>query len=542
MASEVKRGFVRIAANYSRLALQLVLGVFWFRIMARSLGMEGVGIWGLLVALMGIGDIATEIVRASSGRELAAAYHDKDEQRFITVYNSAIVAGFGMAGLTFVVYAALVVAVYANAVSIPPEFIDAAVWVLVAKGVNTITFILASPHFDTYMASERFVWFNFWTTVDRATYIVAAYFVFDVYAEVDPARGMALYAAVAFGLSCLVLAIASLLIVAIEPRMKVDLSRATPETVRRILKTSGWNTVVATAMMLHIPLDQIIMNRFFKTKGNAIFYPASQLSSYVRIATMGMTNGLEAVSARLSAGNRKESTAQLVHHMTRLHAFVAFPGLATVLLLAWPLLHVWIGTQLGPEDQKLLPQAVPIAQILVVGLCARAISDGWVNILFGAGHIRRYAPFILAGGLLNPVLSIALIRVLPDPYKQLGCAIVYSAIFVVVHFVALPVIAARCLGIRLRDLYLPLLRPGLATLTCSYVYFHAIGTVSDWTFPRLVGVVAGFTAAYLTVSILFVMDARERQRFIRAGQRRINHVLRRPPRASPGGPAENRHI
>ena len=91
-------------------------------------------------------------------------------------------------------------------------------------------------------------------------------------------------------------------------------------------------------------------------------------------------------------------------------------GLALILaglffkLAAFPM-HLWapdVYQGASNETASLiasLPKIGAVAQILVVALTARAISDGWMMILYGAGHLKRYAPLVLAGELRAPLLQ-----------------------------------------------------------------------------------------------------------------------------------------
>ena len=88
---------------------------------------------------------------------------------------------------------------------------------------------------------------------------------------------------------------------------------------------------------------------------------------------------------------------------------------AFVLVLAEPILAVWLGDRLETPEQAAM--AAALSRLVVIGATARAISDGWVRILYGAGHVRRYAPLVLAAGIANPFIAIALIYLLPAPVR-----------------------------------------------------------------------------------------------------------------------------
>ena len=68
--------------------------------------------------------------------------------------------------------------------------------------------------------------------------------------------------------------------------------------------------------------------------------------------------------------------------------------MVVVFVLAEPLLRLWVGK--STENPSLtLPQAEILVKIMVLGLACRAVSDGWMKLFYGAGFIRKYAPYVL---------------------------------------------------------------------------------------------------------------------------------------------------
>jgi peptidoglycan biosynthesis protein MviN/MurJ (putative lipid II flippase) len=228
-----------------------------------------------------------------------------------------------------------------------------------------------------------------------------------------------------------------------------------------------------------------------------------------------MTEGLDAVSARLSITRSHDAVRALMHHSTRLHGFATFPVMIAVVVLAEPVLRVWVGARLDDPDTT-LPLAVTLVRIMALGVAARAVSDGWIRILYGAGHVARYAPVILLGGILNPILAVLLLFVLPEPVRYTGVVWAFSAVLVGVHGGIVPRIGAKALGMTYRQMFAPLLRPLIISLICAPVLVVAMMRIPQWDLLRL-GVIAGaYGVAYLGLCWIFVIDRSERERFTRA--------------------------
>lgn len=526
MPSEARRGFTRIAANYARLGTTVILGLILVPVLIHGVGRDGYGLYALLGSTLGLGNMFREIVRYSMNRELGHAWHTKGRPNFPETYNAAILISIGLACLAAMVFVILLLLV--PILKIPEPLHGAARWTIIAGGLNTIFIVLIGPQFNMYMVTERMVSWNLRTALERVGYTSVAIVLFLILKIDDPARGLTLFAIWGNGVSVLIYAVALVGIMRMEPMLRPKLSLATRGAVRAIIGTSGWNAITTAAMNLHLRLDQIIVNVFFGVVGNAAFGLGVVLTSYVRMLTVGMTDGLDAAAARLTAGERREAVNTLLAHSTRLHALIAIPAGLTVLILAEPLLDLWVARRVAAAAE-LVPLAVPIVQALIVGLTLRAMADNWTRILYGAGYVAKYAPYFLVGGLLNPILSIVLIMLIPGDRGMIAPAIAFSLIILVIHFLWLPAIGARCLGVSYAGMFAPILRPLLTAAIASPILFAGVLLIERWTLIHLAVVVGGFAAAYAILAWRIVVSPDERKWLTNAAARRVKRQPRKEP-------------
>jgi O-antigen/teichoic acid export membrane protein len=539
VASEARREAVRIATNYLRLGTTVVLGLALVPILLIGIGPEGYGIYGLMGSTVGIAQMFREISRYSMNRELGAAWHSRDPGRFAAIYNSAFVLSIGMAALAAAVFAVLLLIV--PVLNIPDHLHGAARWMIVGAGVNTFIVVALQAMQNMYMVTGRFVGYNIRNVLERAGYTAAAVALFVFPWQVrDTGLGLTLFALIGNGISSLIFIIAVVGIVASEPSLRPDFSKVTRSAVRSVAGTGGWNIATAVAMSLHIRVDQIIVNLFFGITGNAAFTLAVTLTSYVRMLTVGITDGLDAVSARITAGDHTEDAVRhLVHHTTRMTAFVALPAGLAVSILAGPLLELWTARRVA-NAAAIIPYAALTVQILMVGMTSRAITDNWTRILYGAGYVSHYARQVLFGGILNPIVAIVLVMYvlpgplelpegLPGPYKFYGPAIAFAAVFTAVHLLFLPVIGARCLNIRYRDLFWPILPSAAIAILCSPILVGAHSLIGRWNIPLVVLVVGLYGAIYFAIGLFVVVTRAERQRIVKFAMRAIGRSKRPPP-------------
>ncbi|MCH2139097.1 MAG: oligosaccharide flippase family protein [Phycisphaerales bacterium] len=526
MPTEAKRGLIRIGSNYARLGSTLVFGIALVPLLAGWLGGDALGLFLFLMAQAGLAAIFQDVMRTSLIRELASAWHGESD--FGEAAAAASLVCLATAGLAVVAFALLWAVM--PVLNIPGDgLVDAARWIIVLEGAFTVLNIQLAPAVNLYVVRECFVQQNMWTLLRRADFLISVLLCrFVLVPDADVETGLITFAAVAVGWRTFAAIAAAAIMWVREPRILPRPWRATRAGVRNIVGTFGWNTSTILATNLHDRAGAFIVNIFFGLWGNTVFGLATRLVSYIRMMTIGMTFGLDAVGARLAAQEDDGSGLRnMVTNATRMHAMMAIPAAIGTAVLAEPLLRLWIGRSLEDADRYIDMSAL-LVQIMAVGLAARAISDGWVFLLYGAGHIRRYAKIIVVGGLLDPLLAIALAVALPAlgegqavPWNAVtGPAWAVSLSFLFFHGFLLPMRGARILQVRRRVFVTPLVPPALLAGALSPLLMlpHWCGD-GVWSLLDLAisGGVYGVCYAILAVAVL--LTPQERQRIVGAARR-----------------------
>ena len=530
MPSELKRGFVRIASNYMQLGGGIVFGLLVVPLILEGMGTEGLGLIGLLGSSIGITLVVEEIVRRSMSRELSEAYHHSDPRRFSQTYNAALLLAFAAAGITLVIFAILIAILPKIFFISPPPLVTAARWFLFIKALQSVTLIIFAPTFKMYKVTERFIAHNMIRlTINARGFIAAGSILYFMDLPIE--RAVVMFALITAGYSVAVNVFSSMLLMWRDRRLVPSPRSASREALSRVIRVSGWNILVTSASDLHRWMGAFLMNWVMAGLiGNALFDPAFRLASYLRRAVAGMTRGSDVVAARISTTSEPKALQGLVHATSRLHGLAAFPGLALLLVLAEPIIEVWIAGRIlanpGIENpQQFLAQAVMLVRIIALGATLRAISDGWIVVFYGAGHISRYAPWVLAGGIFNPIMAVVLLFVLPDPLRFTAPAWAYVAALGIANMVIVPIVTLPSIGMTYTRVLLNLLRPLVITMAASPLLLLFRWLINDWTFLWLVIAMASFATLYFVLALMFVMNAEERHRVLNAILRRLG---RRP--------------
>lgn len=512
---------VRIVANYVRLLSSFALGLVLVRLLL-GIGEEAYGLIALLGAGTGIASAIKEVVRASMVPELGTAYHSGSAERLRQTYNAALVVSPVAALLTLIAFALLVVAIHW--IQVPAELVWAARIFVGAKAVQTVFTVCLAPTFNMYMVTERMVAYNVWVTVERLAEVAAAAIVVLMLRGSSVGSQIVAYAAISAGLSIVSLLLSSALLMRDDAELRPRPSAVTLSATWSLLHSVGWNAVVVLAMNLYTRMDMFIMNVMFGLAGNLVFGIASQLTFYVRQLTMGIVAGVDAVAARLASEANDHAVQRLIRQSTRLQAMIVFPATLALLFLAKPLIVFWVGARIS-DPATTIPLIATMVRILIVGIAARSLSEGWMRILAGAGQVRLYAPTVLMAAISNPIVACLLIYLFHAGYDLFAPAVAFSCLLFVVHLVYMPMVVARHYGIGLREILSPLMRPLLATLVGLSFLIAATQLPTNTRTNLLVSVVL-FSGVYAIACYAIALEPRERHSI-------SNFLLKRPVGYSP---------
>lgn len=533
----------RIVCNYARLFSTLLIGIAVVPLTIAWLGDDAFGLIALLGANIGLANIVRQIIQQSLVRELGAAYHGGDAgmaRLYPAICRISLVAAF-LSVVTFgIVAAALPV------FKMPDAFRTAALWFVIAQGAQTAVMVLLAPVLNMYLVAERFVGFSVWFVGVRAANIVSVLILGYAVTVNDPPRGLLLHGLLWSGLSILGYLIAAGLLIRKDRRLMLTFRRPEPGATREVMGTFSWNSGVQIAMNVHEQVPPMLLNLFLGTAANAAWGLGFRLVAYIRMVTTGMQFGSDAVSARLASGDDQDLARarlqRLTDVQTRLTGLVSMPAGAGVLIYCFPILHLWVGRQLEDYD-TIMGMGVVMARILALALAARAISDTWVLVLYGAGFVRSYAPLIIAGGFIAPVTAIILLLTLPADLRYIGPAVGFTLVFVGLHLVGVPVLAARCLHLSPWSLIRSVGRPFLATAAASGAGLGVLaagarlGDLSLLSMPTraagdaidpawMLASILAFGLVYTPLAFAFVIGPNERARITGIVARRLGRGQR----------------
>lgn len=501
---------VRILSNYSSLCSTFVLGLVLVRLLLQ-LGDDAFGLVVLLGAGTGLVGTLKGTLRASMIPELGAAYHDGRESAFEETYSGALVFSFAIGLVAMLML--LIIGMCLSGMRIPVEMLPAARWFLVAKSVQAFLVVLLAPSLNMYVVAERMVAHNGWMIAERVGDTLAAAMVLSVLAGETPSTTVVAYGVASATVASLVYVLATWMIARSDHRLIPWPSHFTRAALGRLSSSIGWNACVSLANTMYTKLDAFIMNLAFGLFGNVVFGVATQLCFYVRQLTIGTVTGIDAVSARVSSKSRCDVMLRIMRRTAQLQAIVVFPATCWLVIWCETIVRAWVGSRLG-DPATAVPVIIGLVRLFVLGVAARSLSEGWMKVLAGSGHARKFAPTLLGAAMINPLLVGLFLYVLPESMQIYSPAIAFSGLLILVHLAVLPGIVARHFDTSFFEIIEPVLRPLIATsltlLTLAPWMLH-----SDPRFASFVFFSVLFVPIYSVVTFCVVPTAEDRQQLFR---------------------------
>ncbi len=533
--SEIKKGIRRVGSNYTRLGSTLMLGIIEVPILIAWLGKDGFGLINLLGPTIGIGAIVQDVLGRSMLRELGEAHHADDPATFRRIYNACWVYSIGACLISILLFAAVIVLLLPT-LTISDELRTPALIYATSTAVYSCFVVLVTPTFNMYAVHEQFGWQNFWLLWRRLTQVIAAVVLFFGFGmKDDPAQGIIWYAIISQSLN-LLQTLVSVVIKIASDRSLIPNPRATDRNaLREIRSTFGWNSGVIATTNLADNLPLIFVNIYFGLGANAIYGLVRRLSSYARMTSVGVTYGIDAVSARVSSNDTDGATERLLHHSTRLNAWVALPAGLVIFVLVEPLIKLWLAR--STTDTSFADQGATIARILVISTTVRGISEGWQRLLYGAGHVRRFAPIVILSNLGTPLLLWLAMETVPTHMQFETPAVAYAVLAIVVNLVILPWLGSRVLGTGIGAYLRPIGRPLLATVIASPILIIGERIFDQhWRVEYLVFLGFVFGVGYLIVGWVLVLTGPERHRLLLVTRQAIRERTHRDNTTYPKDP------
>lgn len=478
-------------ANYANSLVALVLALVVTPLLVRGLGKEAYGTWVLVstsvvylnLLQFGFGQATTKYVAEG------LAVDDRSKVRRAV---STSVAALSIPGALLLAAApglALLVPVVFN---IPADLRHAAILVALLSIVDLAVAIPADTFGAALAGAQRYELLNL-------TIVATA---------VSQAVAWAVILALGGGLVPLGIATVSLSLTSQVARYLVMRRLLGRETLSRkyvdrafarpLLGMSSWVAVTNLSEAIIGRIDPIVVGLVVGVPEAGVYAVGQKLAALVSRFTEPISVIFFPHASAMSAAGDRDGLRKTFLTGTRIVIAIALPLTIGLIVLARPLLHLWVGSGFAA--------AVPVVVCLAATTTIWALSGAGVYVLRGMGDVRRPALIDSFEAVLNLSLSIALglalglkgvaiATLIAAAVTRLGFMLPYVCRQTSTSFVAFTTQLARTFAL-----------PGLATLGVGF----ALRDSGTGEITEVLTAAAGMTLTYVIVLIAVGLSRSER--------------------------------
>jgi len=302
----------------------------------------------------------------------------------------------------------------------------------------------------------------------------------------------------------------------IYPALRLSPSFFRRDRLRELMGFSVYSLLIDVGYRLNYQVDQLVIGTFLGVTPIAIWAPASRIVTSTQQLTNQLNSVLFPVVVDSDAVARGDRLRRIFLHGTRLSLAMVLPIGVTLVVLADPLIHAWIGARVSEMEGS-----VPVLQILSIAIMFRVGAGAATTLLKGGGMHRLMATVSIATGIANVLLSVALVRPLGLRGVALGTLIPVACSTLFFVYPA----ACRRVAIPLRTFFAQAIWPALwPALALGAAYYMLLPD----DLPRRLSVIALESIVgglfYLALFSVMAIGRRDREMYTAVA----GHLLQRP--------------
>ena len=447
------------ASNYGAKLITLGSWVLLTPFILHQLGPSGYGLWIVVGSAVAYGTLLNFGISGAVIKYVAEHCARGESNQAHSLVATALCL-YSILGLVAVAISIAIAPVFPDLFNVPPEERATAIWLVRLMGLGIGISIPCATTTAVLWGLQRFDLSNLISVIGTIISAVATVAVLLL------GGGVLGMVAVSIAVMLMMQAPTIWFIYRIAPELRFGWRGAKRSLVRTVISFSWPFFVMDVADRLQTKTDEIVIGAFLPISAVTPYAIARRLSEVAHILTDQFMRVLVPLASELYAGNDQVRLRSVYITGTRLTLAIFLPVGCTLIILARPILTVWVGAAYADYAHL----------VTILTLAGLIDTSQWPagSILQGMGRHRPLALISVGTGMANLVLSITLVRSLgltgvaigtlfPTTVACLGLILPYSA---------------RVIGVSktqvVKEVFLPALLPAVPTAIVLYVLQHAI--------------------------------------------------------------------
>jgi O-antigen/teichoic acid export membrane protein len=392
-----------VGSSWFALGVNILVGLFLSPYILHRLGDAAFGLWILIFSVTGYYGLFDLGIRSSVIRYVARYSATQEREQLNCLINTATLS-YGAIGLVTLLVT-FIGAAYVDALfHVPAEFLTTARWLFLMIGSAVALGFPLAVFGGILEGLQRFYLLNFSSVV--STLVRAGLIVFFLHRG----YGLLTVALITVALPLLAGAVNGIMVFVILPlRLDFRIDRASAALMANYSATTF---LIIVAQRLRFKTDAMVIGAFLSTAAITYFTIGSRLVDYAGDVVSSLAQIFVPMSSESEAKGDLAGLRKLLLAGNRACALIMFPIAAILVVLGKSIIEAWVGA-------RYVAASYPVMLVLLVPSTLMLAQSSSSRILFGMNRHRTWAWIVLGEGVVNLILSIALVR----PYGIMGEAL-----------------------------------------------------------------------------------------------------------------------
>lgn len=413
----------RIARNtlllYARTIVVMIISLFTSRVVLNTLGIENYGIYNVVGGVVAMFAVISGALTSSISRyitfELGKGHAS---ERLAVIFSTSVNIQIGIAILIAVVGELIGLWFIFNKMTIPPERITAAIWVLHCALLTFCINLISVPYNACIIAHEKMSAFAYVSLLEVALKLLVVYLLY-----LSPMDKLIAYA-------CLLVLVSVVIRFVYGFYCKRHFDEATYHFIfdKRLTKEmtsfAGWNFLTNTCYIFNTQGVNLLINSFFGLTLNAARGIASQVDTAIMQFVNNFMTALNPQITKSYAAGEYESMNRLICRGAKFSFYLVLLFTLPVYLETEYILYLWLKNV--PENT-----AVFLRLTMISSMVSMIGNTGYVACM-ATGKIKKYVLILTTVGcLVFPLTWIAFKIGLPAEAAYVSYILVYISVDVI---------------------------------------------------------------------------------------------------------------
>ena len=444
---------------YVRMFLILIVGLFTSRVVLATLGENDYGVYNVVGGVVTLFTVFTGSLSSAITRFITYELGKGDEDKLKLIFSSSVIiqAGIGIvialaaetAGIWFI----------SNKMTIDPERIRAATWVLHFSVITFVVNLISIPYNALIIAHERmsaFAYIGIFEALGKLAVAVAITF--------SVPDKLVTYSF----LLCVVATLVRIIYGAYckkhfpESRTRIRFDRT---VLKQMTGFAGWNFIGASSAVLRDQGGNILLNVFGTTALNAASGIATQINGAVNSFVNNFMKALSPQITKSYACGQWKDMMGLIYQGTRFSYYLLLVLSLPILFNTSYILELWL--------VEVPDHSAAFVRLILLFSMHETISSPLITAMLATGNIRNYQ--LIVGGLqlMNLPVAYVLLRLGAVPETVYVVAICIS----IACFIARIILLRKMIGLDAGDF--------LIKVYLNIIYVTAASVILPMSFMKL---------------------------------------------------------